>query len=496
MFAIRFIELRKILMPRKKSTEKREARERRVIRQAEAEWEANKADTESYLEKPSSELSEKERVAVEYFKKNPFESVFPKMDHVKSRRHDWDIAAEPEVSGKYRDEGLLRSKYQQLFVVGSRALEPGKWQELNEMLPLAKKIFVDWEIGLETFFNFRFGRLAVAYRHLAEQVPAIIEGMVKKPNSEHYNVQFRIRRPNWIDHSFLWGSLRAVLYLAYLNRRSEKAGKEYELFLSSAEAAVREHLLVSRKSGRASPKRTKAENALADETAAAIVSSVISETSRAAESCRSAISRNIDRDGRPEVDTFIELMVRLIAWADRNEFTRDWLIRYALWYLFVASRKNGKDAMSAPVPAFQERSLETQPFDFQFDQWFPGVEEKKSYEKRITDEFKAHLDDFFRRHGRSLKLDQSRRDSVKAVTKGIDPNPEWIKWLIAWNKGGTYEAIAGFAGKNSPETIRSAIKQLEQYDLPVRTATRGGKRKNNLSYKRINAILEAKIDPQ
>lgn len=168
---------------------------------------------------------------------------------------------------------------------------------------------------------------------------------------------------------------------------------------------------------------------------------------------------------------FIKLQIGLLKWAEQHNLQKDWLLRYAYFFLFQFSNNPNTKLKEIEIPFLNIRSLSAYPFEFTFNGWAAGDDEKEDYEKRITESFEAELQRYFHNINNQFDLDEK-----KHVTKPV--YYDRVKWSVRWTvQGWSKEQILQEIDTESQEkgiekyydirTIELAFQQFKKYDLPV-----------------------------
>jgi hypothetical protein len=170
---------------------------------------------------------------------------------------------------------------------------------------------------------------------------------------------------------------------------------------------------------------------------------------------------------------FIKLQIKLLNWAERHNLQKDWMLRYAYFFMYQFSINRDTKLSEIEVPSLDVRSLEGDTFSFKFDGWLVSDERKEDYEKRITENFESELQKYFHNVSNYLTLEGKLR-----TTKPI--KYDRVKWLVrwtvqGWSKEQILEEIDNKPQKPGAEkfydvrTIELAFEQFESFELPVRT---------------------------
>lgn len=480
-------------VPSRKSIEARENSERSNKEQIEREWEAAVNEIKALCEMPFSKLSGEERNAVEYVRLKSGETTLLKDAFIELRVEEFERNRDIEVSGKYRDDLRTSNAHKKAFVELSRIINPAQWRELTSLSSLFKAAVTNtwWSNDLAIESRMLRG-LVVADQLLENEIASFVRKLGALLEPQHIDIQVRTKWSQNPDFQFKWGIIKEILYLAYLKQLPDHADSRHNKFLHLTQQAIKERLMISRVCDDGSGHEFADLEAILPKIAEWVVTFILACESHSVKRCCSELSTMIKSDEESVVNSLLELIVRLIFWAEENCLSKDWLIRYALWFLDTATREEGGDPMVADVPFLQGRSLETETFYFQFKPWFPGEESKEDYESRLDEAFMAAKRRFFRDNGQRLSLDRSKAGGAKSVTKPGDPEFESLRWLIAWNEGATYRQIAEVFFKEE-QSIRNGIGRLKIYELPIRKGKPGRPKSPKVSLDRVREIRAFEI---
>lgn len=180
--------------------------------------------------------------------------------------------------------------------------------------------------------------------------------------------------------------------------------------------------------------------------------------------------KDIQTNGEPNASAFIALKIELLNWTKRYNLDRDWLLKYAYDFIRQFSINPDLKVSEIEVGYFQERSLAAFPFEFKFNGWLAGDEDKEDYQKRLTESFQTALENYFQSVGHQFNLEE-----IKKSTKPRDYDR--VKWLVRWTvqKWSKDQILEESSLENDGEkfydvrTIELAFQQFKDYNLPVRS---------------------------
>ena len=222
-----------------------------------------------------------------------------------------------------------------------------------------------------------------------------------------------------------------------------------------------------------------------------LVTRAIEETLDLLNSARFTLGHILGRDEPEDIDALTEFLVELLDWSERYKLEKNWLLRYACYFMDRQIYAEGADLLVDAVPRMGRPSLITLPFEFRFPEWYPGEESREDYERRMRRSFDSEVERFIQDNGRRLNLDRSKDDGNTVATKPIDTEFEWLRWLMAWNEGATYQQIADVFSKEW-QSIRNGISRLRAFDLPVRKG-QSGRRPTSVTRERVQEIRAVQI---
>jgi hypothetical protein len=401
----------------------------------------------------------------------------------------WEFAQPVIVSGSYQDYKKSQAIFQQKFMDFKRQCCPWIIDELKETIPYFDKLFGNDKAGFHRIFeHMERANLIDSDQHL--------DTYVHNQLPDYRLLEFR----PWFTRSFrddyIWGEFRILLQFLYLTLASVPASK-LDVIRSSTVALLQQSLefrpnVLSQLTGQDDAMRSYIST-----TSELVLRKFLADIKSAyfVDSAKRILARLLDdnpeSNSEVRVEAFIVLQTELLMWAERNKLEKAWLLRYAYYFLSKYSENPGCRDSETETGVLLGRELYTDKFDFEFGGWVPGDETKEKYERRLRAHFEIDLENHFQFWGRHLKLDKGRLYSKKGVTKPKDPDFDSVKWLLAWNEGATYPQIARCFGR-SQTTIKSAMKVLASYDLPVRVGKPGRMKNPIISDDRLEKIKSIK----
>jgi hypothetical protein len=414
----------------------------------------------------------------------PFESM---ESYVARRLEEWENNQPPIISGRYYDQKHTIATYQQKFIEFIRKLYPKEIEEL--------KAFV-------SFFFDLFGEDKEKYLSLFATYKMEIIDLDQTLNSYIYSlieltpiIQFRPELYENIDYQFIWGEHRILFHFLYLLLVETDQEKKNEV-LQRTVNLLRDDLFVNREIENFPQEIDESALQLYISTESErIVNKVISSGGDYfAYGVKEKLARFLELDRtendelhQPKIKAFIILQVELIEWAIQHNLGKDWILKYAYDLLKQFSDKPNLESSKIDIGRLRSFSLAGHPFEFNFNGWLAGNEDKEDYEARLRKGFEIKLEEYFRIVGSNLDLMNKTR-----ITKPKDPEFESIKWLICWNEGATKSEIAKIFNR-STETIKDGIEELANYNLPIRIGKPGRKKETLINKERLLKIKSCKI---
>ncbi len=392
-------------------------------------------------------------------------------EFVAKKLDEWERLQLQIPSGKYQDEKRIVSNYQQKFAEYVKQLCPEIFEELRELVPYFDKLFGEQKDKyIDIFSNYKdeIYDLDCAFQDKINY--SIIKGGFLKFRPNHHQ--------NWrFDYS--WGEYRILfhfLYFLFVPRENVEKSREM-----SAETIqlLQDNLVIERDRLNLPTDfdELTLKNYVINQSLEIVKEFFINDESKyfreEAEQSLSKFLRDISPTPEASIADFIKLQVELLKWTERHNLRKDWLLRYAYFFLFQFSNNPNIKLSEIEIPYLDVRSLYAEPFEFTFDGWSAAEEEKEDYEKRITESFEAELQRYFHNVSRCFDL-----ESIKRITKPIDYNR--VKWLVRWtvqdwSKEQIQEEIdkefqnQGIEKYVDISTIDKAFRQFKKFDLPVKT---------------------------
>lgn len=469
----------------------RKEEERRKREELSAKHKANVAEIKEALAASWEDLPPDARIAVAFFKQKPYEEVIPEDKFIEDGIKEWDRNRLIVVSGKYKDEQTVSNTYKQRFLEYTRACRVEVFRGLAELLPQFMEIFGKEALSFERMFDWnQLSDLVGPDQSLDFQLETTIFQVESELGTNLPRMHVRPNKIHSADYSHRWGNFRLLLdfvWLVVLDRRGLPSAEQ----LARTIRSVRRTLVVPDFDSD-NARITAAIDRFLDSLSEMLVQRARNSDQYFIVQARRILARIIESDDPKAVDAFVEFLISLLDWASEHGLEKDWLLRYASYFLDRQVNSEGANMFADPVPHLIQPSLYTFPFEFKFTEWLPGEESKEDYEARLNEAFQTAVDNFFHDNGRRLGLDRSKDVGAKGVTRPIDPEFEWLKWLIAWNEGATYQQIADTFSKEW-QSIRNGITRLKEFDLPIRKGQPGRRTTPSVSQERLDEIRSVRI---
>ena len=395
----------------------------------------------------------------------PFRSL---EEFVKKELDKWEDEQLKIPTGKYLDTKKVTSIYQQKFVEYIRQLCPQVIEELREFVPHFERLFGEKK---EKYLDI-FSRFKMEIYDLDNSLDSKINYFIIK----HNFLRFRPNKYHDYRYDYVWGEHRLLLHFLYfLFVRTEDTEKTNEIIQDMSK--LLQNNLISDEID-----KSALQNYLINGSSI-IIKEFFSydEHKHFREEAKQKITtflQDISPTPEDNIADFIELQIGLLKWAERHNLHKDWLLRYA--YFFLSQFSNNPDVKvdEIEIPHLNVRSFAAYPFEFSFNGWLPGDEEKEEYEKRIKESFESKLQTYFHQISNHFDLNEKKR-----ITR--PRSFENVKWLVystvkKWNAERILEKFfpdisanrtkndySFLTFENKLKHIKSEMRKLESFLLPV-----------------------------
>lgn len=391
-------------------------------------------------------------------------------EFVAKKMDGWESRQLKIPSGKYQDEERIISNYQQKFAEYVKQLCPEIFDELREFVPYFDNILGEQKDKYLDIFS--------SYKNEIFDLDCILQNKINYSVIKDSFLKFRPNyQQNW-RFDYQWGEYRILLHFFYLffvggesiEKSSEISAITFQL--------LQDNLMIERD-----------QLNLPDDFDELILKNyVISQSIKIIQEIFFSSEQKIFREEAkqklikflehtsptPEtsIADFVKLQVELLKWAEKHNLKKDWILRYAYFFLFQFSNDPNIKLSEIEILYLDIRSLYAEPFEFTFNGWSATDEEKEDYEKRITESFAAELKLYFHNVSRILDL-----DSIKRITKPIDYNSvkplvrrTVQKWSFEKIVEIDYEILDTISTKKSfarkVKYLKEELTKLKKFDLP------------------------------
>jgi len=392
----------------------------------------------------------------------------------------WDEEQPVIVMGRFQDNTKALSTFQQRFMDCVRICFPDVIEELKELLPYFERFFGENRKAYDGIFE----RNGIDLWSVNEELETFLYiGTRKFLESRKiftpliYLSSTRIEN---LGDDFRLGQYRLLFEFLDLSIQRENVIKKSDIDADTAFEFLRKNIEFS--SAQTLPPNNDHE-LFPDEVGQILVQKYINSSAypyfvdKARRSLKQSF-QNISPDAELDVDSFIKLHLRLLRWAEKYDLEKDWILKYAYFFLSKFSIDPNLDIQKVKTPYLSQRSLMTNRFVFKFDGWFPGDETRQDYENRLRTEFESSLKQFFQLSGRQLKLDRLKKTTKPLKYEVVRWNVYGVlrKWggeqilekffpEIAANR--TKNEISAIAYENKLKVLRKEIRRMSEFELPV-----------------------------
>lgn len=425
------------------------------------------------LRKRKTEIEAEYASMVTNWKKDGWEQYFSipeKEDWMRRKLKESESQQPLIISGKYQDREKIVSEYHQKFVEFIRQLSPNIIEELKTFVPLFDKLFGESKENYISLFNW----YKVNIIQLNQSLDTVINSFIP-----HYQIlQFRPFENRSFRHDYKWGENRVLLYFLYWLFKPTDDEKEKEI-LQDVLKLLQKNLILQRSNPNFP---TQYDEAILQQFTENESERIFKEFIKNREDSYFTYDakrrlpemlKDMKIDAEPNIEAFILLQIELLKWAETHNLEKDWLLKYAYDFLQQFSNNPNLKGSEVEVGYLQVRSLAAFPFEFKFDGWVAGDEEKEKYENRLRESLESAVEGYFQQVGNYFDL-----ENKKKITRPA--NYDRVKWLVRWTvQGWSKEQILneiddelekqGILKNYDIRTVELAFQQFTKYDLPVRT---------------------------
>ncbi len=374
-------------------------------------------------------------------------TVLRKDEWISSQLDEWDEQQIKIPTGRYKDSLKIKSLYQQRFTGYLIDSRPGIVEELKDFVPYFKNLFAQ-PLGdcVSVFAEIKFNLqpILLAFRE------------------DLFDNEFQP-----LDKDFQWGDFFPLLYFIevdFIKSNHPELAENFRDFIKVSE-----------------------------------------NHSRSIEQAKTIIIQrftDISPNAEKHVFDFAYLMASLIHWAEKHNLNKDWLINYAIYFIFQFAFKDAQTVNDLKVHPLNATSLPTADFTLEARGWIPNAEDKEEYEIGIIEYLKEKLAEYFDGNFHYLGLDKQTKTRTEAGTnhkrkdkddKILEALPPFtsLKILIAWNEGATHGQLAKDFGQSARNIKTILTDLLKNYNLPKIKRGPGG-RQSDISDGRVREIKNLK----
>ena len=384
----------------------------------------------------------------------------------------WERSQPKFLSGRYQDQDKIRAEYQMHFL---RYLQECCPEILEDLRPLNQYFHTIFNANRERF-NILYDGIKIEFLYdLQSSIETAINHFL--PFYPHLRFESPITRFRTFKYDFRWGENLGTLLFLRLFLVPFESDEHRSKAISDAITYVENRIVLDvQRDLLGSDVTEEMVSIFISGQARNVVRSVMEDAEEAyfARSGRSHLIqflREFSRDDDEVVAAFIELQIGLLAWATKHNLEKDWMLRYGHYFLSKFDENPEIGVAEIQIPQLSTYSLVAIPFEFKFNSWFPGFEDKEDYEGRLRNQIELELDQHFQYTANSLDVDKHKKETSPRKY-------ERVKWLVRWTVQGwsideILDEIIG-SGDEIPEqepdesTIRRAITQFAKYDLPIK----------------------------
>ncbi|HEV7701286.1 MAG TPA: hypothetical protein VGO43_13725 [Pyrinomonadaceae bacterium] len=385
---------------------------------------------------------------------------------VEQKLEQWHRSRLQAPTGKYRDEARLRAQYQRSFMFYVQQDFPHVVDELRSILPvfqaffgehadLYNEIFNRWLI--EPFFD-----IDETFTHLMESA-LDIHVLDFRPN--RYGIRGTFRQ------DYLWGEYRPLLIFLLLRIQEEVHSEHKRILvrLIQAEAEIQPDAMTILQDRGIDPADFKAH--WVDRGVGYAIEDRFYPVSLSDPRLNRFFEGVLPNQSANRM-AFLELILRVLEWAARWHLEKQWLIRYAIHFLYRLSQDKALPVGDLEVPTLEVSDLEAEDFEFKFSSWNAGAESREEYEERLVNALQENVEKYFDRASRLLGLEKLKKQTKTrkfervrwltiAVIENLKPE-EVLDWLSKEGHSSALDAPV-------PElpTVRAAFADFKQFDLPL-----------------------------
>lgn len=324
--------------------------------------------------------------------------------------------AQPKIpQGKYRDDELLINKYQEHFMRYIQELCPEVLDELNSLSTNFQLLFNDPN------------EIDHSKDHYLDCFDSIYHRLIQPFFSLGRAINYQPRYRS----DFLWGNYLPLIGLLNTTRFVADGNVKSNLIDDEIKEIVNDLSYIS----------TSVSNHIRD------------------------VFQRTAGDKEKILENFIVLQGGLINWAIKYQLQKDWVIKYAYYFLWQFCEKSARSAANLEIKRDYEQALIGSPFEFIARGWVPAEESAEDYLNLLAAKFNERMENYFDSTFRDLNLGRKKK-----VTKPEDFSR--VKWLVrttvqGWTVNQVLDEIAlSNETPFSSTTVYTALRKFRKYDLP------------------------------
>jgi hypothetical protein len=415
--------------------------------------------------------------AYENYLKNMAELGADEYFHVSSREEFREREIEKlkttivrKPSGLYLDKQKTLAEHQRKFVEFMIELCPNIFDELRELVGVYKKVFGENESMFGVMFD--FSRLEIY--ELDVSLNATIYRVLKP-----FGVFHCTRKASNFDIGFKWGASRLLFCILNLNSAKFRDTEELSRLEDEIVGLLINHIDFYPDHLLLKDFEETAKEELCNNVCRFIPRQII--TSNEFEGFRRECDSNLTKflnklQLQPDIPALIELQYKLVKWLAKHNLTKDWLLRYAYFFIAEFCKNPEIDVREIAIPALPIRSLVSEPFSFKFKPWLPGDESREDYEERLREGFEYKLEMHFHSTALQLDLEEKKRITNRIDCDRVKPLVRWTVqgWTIKQIVENDFQLLDTEVGKtyhrSKVKYLKRELPKFREYDLPYRNS--------------------------
>lgn len=412
----------------------------------------------------------------------PFEAL---EEWVERECEEWQEAQLNVPFGKYEDWKKIVAEYQQRFIQYICELCPNVFDELRQFVSLFDELFGEDKEKYNAIFNSNSMEIF--------ELESSLRIKLRHHLLNDKFLEFRANNTYDYDHSNLWAEFEILFallafrlvpvdqsderkqlwneivelirkevkfrtYLTYLGIESFEKDK-LDRFINFKCEDIVQYLLED--------KSCKFFFEQADSSVRRFLQETLTESEETY-----YYNERISSEITEKVEPFIKLQYEILRWERRHAIRKDWLLRYAYYFLSKFSENPQLNVSEIEIHPLRIRSLAASPFEFRFNGWLAGDESKENYECRLIESFENALASYFDGVYTRFELDEKKR-----ITKPLNydlAKPLVRRTVQKWSYEKIveldYEILDSISTKEDftrkVKYLREELPKLKKFDLP------------------------------